>query len=218
MALGSIGPNSIPAVILAGGRGTRLGPGPKALVTLAGRPLVDHVIDRLTPQADPIAINANDALSELATRGLPVLPDALPGRLGPLAGMHAALTWAQGAHAVLVVPTDTPFLPPDLIVRLEAARDSEGAAMAVATSHGRPHPVVALLTPALTPALELILKLGESLDATALIGRFGATLVPFPAAEGGDPFFNVNTGPDRVEAEARMAHQAAKRAANTPSG
>jgi CTP:molybdopterin cytidylyltransferase MocA len=122
------GQGDIPAVILASGEGTRIG-GRKAHVRLGGRRLVSHVIDRLAPQAGPLALDAGPD-ADLGGFGLPVLPDAVPG-LGPLGGILAAMRWAEGLGAgrVLTVAVDMPFMPRDLVRRLTGA--AERAAYAV---------------------------------------------------------------------------------------
>src|SRR5215216_36271 len=104
------------AVVLAGGRSSRMGGGDKSLVRLGGRPLIAHVLDRLTRQASAVAISANGDPARFAEFGLPVLPDTVPGYLGPLAGLLAGMQWAQslGATHILSMPTDTPFFPENL--------------------------------------------------------------------------------------------------------
>ena len=127
-------PALIPGVILAGGRSRRMGTD-KAFVLLHGRPLIAHVLARLTPQVSAVAINGDPAALAMFAR--PVLPDSVGGQPGPLAGVLAALGWAakQGRAYVLTVPVDTPLLPFDLAVRLGRG--------GVARSGGRLHPVIA---------------------------------------------------------------------------
>src|SRR5437773_4160349 len=117
--------DSIVGVILAGGRSTRMGGGDKPLVTIAGRPLLARVIDRLRPQVHALALNANGDPARFATFGLPVVPDPVGGFAGPLAGILAGLVWARGeadsARGVVTAAGDTPFFPPDLARRLTGA-------------------------------------------------------------------------------------------------
>lgn len=197
---------TLPAVVLAGGRGRRLGGVDKALLPLAGRPLLAHVLDRLRAgageeQAGPLALNANGDRARFAAFGLPVLPDDVPGLPGPLAGIVTALRWAVslGAPAVMTVPCDTPFLPRDLAARLAAASDGAGGVIACAASAGRVHPVAALWPVGLRDALAAALDAGErKVDAWA--AAQGRVVVPFADA-GVDPFLNVNTPADVAEAE-----------------
>jgi molybdopterin-guanine dinucleotide biosynthesis protein A len=191
------------AVLLAGGLARRMGGGDKPLRLLGGRPLLDHVLGRIRPQARAVALNANGDPSRFAAWGLPVLPDTLADNPGPLAGVLAGMRWAAalGAADVLSVPADTPFLPVDLVARLEAARRAAGVPIACAASLGRTHPVVALWPAALANALEAALVGGMR-----KIDRWTATQGVAPAvfdAAGGDPFFNVNS-PEELDAAERL--------------
>ncbi|KPP84004.1 MAG: molybdopterin-guanine dinucleotide biosynthesis protein MobA [Rhodobacteraceae bacterium HLUCCA08] len=185
-----------PAVILAGGRGRRMGGTDKALMWLGGRPMLSHVIDRLAPQAGALAINANGDPARFATFGLPVLPDPVAGFAGPLAGILAALDWAlaQGAQSVVTVAADTPVFPADLVDRLAAA----GAPAIAATADG-PHPVFGLWPVAAAPGLRAALDAG-----TRKVGDWaeaiGATPVRFEDTDP-PPFFNINTPEDLARAE-----------------
>ena len=91
---------NIAAVILAGGLAQRMGGGDKALLEIAGRPLLQHVIERLTPQVAEIAINANGDLSRFAAFDLPVIPDTVEGFVGPLGGVLAGMRLGSGAGAL----------------------------------------------------------------------------------------------------------------------
>ena len=148
---------AIPAVILAGGRSRRMGGGDKCLLPLVGRPVLAHVIDRIRPQAETLALNANGDATRFAGFGLPVIADDESDFAGPLAGILAALDWASrmrpSAAAVLTVPGDTPFLPRDLLARLAALR-----LPAIAQSAGRVHPVVGLWPLSLRDALRVAVR------------------------------------------------------------
>jgi molybdopterin-guanine dinucleotide biosynthesis protein A len=119
-------------VVLAGGEGRRMGPGaPKPARLLGDRPMVAHVVERLRPQVMDLVVVANDPMPELATLGVPVIPDP-PDlqraaerdgcRLGPLAGILAGMEWSRAQHPhagwILTAPADVPFLPLDLTVHL----------------------------------------------------------------------------------------------------
>ncbi|MFZ4410446.1 MAG: molybdenum cofactor guanylyltransferase MobA [Paracraurococcus sp.] len=140
--------SSVIAVVLAGGLARRMGGGDKPLRLLAGRPLLDHVLDRVAPQVAAVILNANGDAARFAAYGLPVVADPLPDFPGPLAGVLAGLDWAA-AHrpdvaTVLSVPGDGPFLPADLVARLEAARVAASVPMACAASGGWTHQPIAL--------------------------------------------------------------------------
>lgn len=183
----------IAGLILAGGRGVRMGGADKALLMLAGRPLLAHVMARLAPQVEALAVSANGDAARFAAFGLPVLTDA-PDHLGagPLAGVLAGLDWAAGlgAERLLVVAVDTPFLPTDLAARLGA---TPGAAFAA--SAGRDHPSVALWPVDGRAQLAALFALGERRLRAALAG---ATRVEFVSP---DPFFNINSPADLAAAE-----------------
>jgi molybdenum cofactor guanylyltransferase len=131
---------SVLAVVLAGGLARRMGGGDKPLRMLGGRPLLDHVLARVGPQVAGVILNANGDPGRFAAYGLPVVADPLPEHPGPLAGVLAGLDWAAGRPGVtdvLSVPGDCPFLPDDLLARLEAARRAAGLPMACAASSRR---------------------------------------------------------------------------------
>lgn len=196
----------IPAVILAGGAGRRLGQVDKALVALGHRPLIAHVVARLAPQVGALAISANCDPDRFGRLGLPVLPDTVPGRPGPLAGLLAGLDWAAAAHPaarrLLTVPVDCPFLPVDLVARL-AAKAGAGE-VALAASSGRRHPVVALWPLALAAKLRAGLADGSLRKVEAFAMGEPHVVVAWPG-QPLDPFFNINTAEDLAAAEALLA-------------
>lgn len=194
------------AVILAGGLARRMGGGDKALRPLAGRVLLDHVLARIAPQVDRVALSANGDPARFAPWGLPVLADTVPGFPGPLAGVLAGLRWAagQGAAEALVVPTDTPFLPPDLLARLREGRGD--AAIACAASAGQVHPVAALWPVGLADALEAALRAGDR-RMEGFMRAQGLAVVAFPLGPEGDPFANLNTPEELAAAEALLRGQ-----------
>jgi molybdopterin-guanine dinucleotide biosynthesis protein A len=187
------------AVLLAGGRGQRMGGGDKPLRLLHGRPLLDHAIARIRPQVGAMVLNANGDPARFAAYGLPVVADPLPDHPGPLAGILAGMRWAaaRGVADVLSVPTDTPFLPPDLAARLAAGRGA--MPLACAASGGWTHPVIGLWPTALADALEAAMRAGiRKIDRWT--AEHGVVAVEF-SIEPFDPFFNVNTPEELAEAE-----------------
>lgn len=199
--------SNLPGVILAGGLATRMGGGDKGRLMLGGQSLFQHVIARLGPQVDRLALNANGDPARFADLGLPVLPDSLPDYPGPLAGILAALDWAAtlGASAVVTAAADTPFLPQTLVAGLQAATSPTGLALA-ATKEGtrlQGHPTFGLWPVALRDDLHRALLAGER-KVTAWTDRKGAGIALFPATPI-DPFFNINTPDDLARAEAACA-------------
>lgn len=198
---------NVAGVILAGGKSTRMGGGDKFLRPLFGRPLLAHVIERLQPQVESLALNANGDVGRLKQFQLPVIPDTLPDS-GPLSGVLAALRWAQQlpiSHShVVIAACDTPFFPTDLVQRLQAAAD-DPATIVLARSRGRLHPTFARWPTSLADELEAFLRREKSASMRAFAGKHNpAIAVNFTADEGLDPFFNINT-PDDL----RMAEQQA---------
>ena len=194
----------LPAVILAGGRGTRMDGADKALLPLAGRPMIAHLIDRLAPQCAPLGINAGGDAGRFAFTGLPVLSDSVAGQPGPLAGILAALDWAaaSGADAVVTAAVDTPFPPADLVDRLRQAAGPTGLAIAASpdnTGRMRRHPTFGLWPVRLRGPLRAALKAGER-KVMLWAEAQGATVAEF-AATPFDPFFNINTPEDLARAE-----------------
>jgi molybdopterin-guanine dinucleotide biosynthesis protein A len=196
--------DGIPVVILAGGQGSRLGTVAKGLLKLGDVAVLDRIVARLAPQASTLLLNLASGDTRYAGFDLAPLPDE-PGfaGAGPLAGLLAALDWAQAhGHArIATVPVDTPFLPPDLLARLEDG--GSGAAAAYAVSNGRQHPVVALWRADLAPTLRAAMT-GHGLRRMYVWLEAVAAVPVVFAHEPVDPFFNVNT-PDDLAAATRIA-------------
>ena len=190
-------------VILAGGQATRMGGGDKGLRSVAGKPLLAHVIDRLGPQVAGMALNANGDPARFDMFALPVIPDSLPDWPGPLAGVLAGMDWAeaQGAEAVVSVAADTPFFPHDLIARLQAAAGPSGLALAGSRMEGKlwRHPTFGLWPVALRDDLRSALQ-GGLRKVVLWTDAHGAGCAEF-ASDPFDPFFNINTPEDIGTAE-----------------
>ena len=179
----------ITALILAGGRGSRMGSVDKGLQLFAGKPMVAHVLERIAPQADEIIINANRSINEYAAFGHRVIADAIDGFAGPLAGLHAGMTHAR-TPLIVTAPCDSPFLPMDLVTRLYSALEKEHADLAVAKTFDQVHPVFCLVKRSMEPHLRAFLETGQR-----KIDKWYATLnvveVQFDDQEAA--FANINT-------------------------
>ena len=191
-------------VVLAGGLGRRMGGGDKPMREIGGRTILDHVIERLQPQCDGLLLNANGDPARFAGFGLPVAADTVEGFPGPLAGILAALEWVaanrQGVEWVVSAAGDCPFLPRDLVTRLQQARSAEGAELAVAESGGQTHPVIGLWKVALRDELRRALIDEDLRKIDRWTARYKLATVSWPA-DPVDPFFNANTVEDLAEAE-----------------
>lgn len=208
-------PRAPVGVILAGGRATRMGGGDKTLLPLGDTTLLGRVIGRIGPQVKALAINANGDPARFAAYRLPVLPDPLADRPGPLAGVLAALDWAagQGADRVVTAPGDTPFLPADLVARLVAASDGGAPVLAATAGAGQAtrsmrgdlvrHPACGLWPVVLRDDLRAALGRGVR-KVAAWADRHDARVAVFDAGGALDPFFNVNTPDDLRRAEALL--------------
>jgi molybdopterin-guanine dinucleotide biosynthesis protein A len=191
----------IAALILAGGAGSRLGGADKAFVALNGRPLIAHLLARLMPQVEKIAISANGDATRFDEFSLLVLPDGPLAGKGPLAGVAAGLEWAgqQGADTLITIPVDTPFIPPDLTVRLAPAPS-------VAVYQGRQHHLVAHWRVADLPRLSYFLATGGPSKVRDFLTICGARQVAFDGPV--DPFLNINTQEDLAAATSRAGQTA----------
>ncbi|MBY5395568.1 molybdenum cofactor guanylyltransferase MobA [Rhizobium leguminosarum] len=201
MAEFSLDKSHIAGVVLAGGRSQRMGRD-KAGVMLGAESLLHHVLTRLSQQAPLVAVNA-----DAAAEGVPVVPDRFRGKAGPMAGIHAAMVYAAGLPSithVVTVSVDCPFFPADLVARLAAAVEHPSQ-IAIAASEGRSHPVFGLWPVTLAADLEAWIATDEKRRVRDFLLRHDVTEVAFPLhptrASLLDPFFNINTPDDLVEAE-----------------
>ena len=192
-------------VILAGGLARRMGGGDKTMRAIAGRPILDHVIERLAPQCDSLILNANGDPARFGGYGLPVVADDVPDFAGPLAGVLAALDWTALHHPaiewVVSVAADCPFLPRDLVARMQAERAMVKAELAVAASGDQSHPVIGLWKVSLREALRHALVVEECRKIDRWTARYRLVTTQWPVTPV-DPFFNANTPHDVAEAEA----------------
>jgi molybdenum cofactor guanylyltransferase len=198
---------NIVGVVLAGGLARRMGGGDKGLIELQGRPILDHVLERLAGQVTRVIINANGEPARLAGYGLPIVPDSIEGFAGPLAGVLAGMEWAARqcpeAAWIVTAATDTPFFPRDLVDRLQRAVADQDADMACAASGDRHHPVFGLWPVALGPDLRHAMTAAGIRKVDAWTARHRLAVASFPD-QPHDPFFNVNR-PDDVAEAARVA-------------
>ena len=197
-------------LVLAGGLARRMGGGDKARIRIAGRTILERVLATFKPQCAGVILNANGDPARFADTGLPVVADSVPDFPGPLAGILAGLDWAA-AHALDIgdmvsVPGDCPFLPGDLVERLEAARHAAGTPLACARSGEWRHPTVALWRVALRHDLRKAVVEEGLRKIESWTARHGVAIADWPDTPV-DPFFNVNTPEDVGQAERIAAQQ-----------
>ena len=187
----SIASSHITGLVLAGGRGSRMGGVDKGLQTFRGAPMVLHAIMRLAPQVGSIIINANQNIGPYEGFGYPVWPDQLSGFEGPLAGLQTGLSRCETDYLV-TVPCDSPFLPENLVAALGDALLAADAEIAVAVTEEeerRTHPVFSLMKASVLPSLTIYLQDGgRKIETWYRSLRFVEVL--FPDA---DAFRNINT-------------------------
>ncbi len=150
---------NITGLVLAGGMGRRMDSADKGLVVFHDKPMAQHAIERLSPQVQSLVINANRNVETYASFGYTVVSDEVSGFAGPLAGLHAGMRVCETA-LIATVPCDSPFLPLDLIARLQTALESNDAKIAVASTGGQLQPVFALYKTSLATSLEKFLNEG----------------------------------------------------------
>lgn len=180
-------------VILAGGRSSRMGED-KAFVNLAGKPLIEHALNRLAPQVERVVVNSNADPARFARYKVPVVPDAAPGIAGPLAGICTVL--ARWPHTdIVTVAIDLPFVPPDLVAKLCGGRNC-------ICHYARPdtrHALAIWWAPHSYAALHNYLLTGRR-DVRGWLERHGTAVACATSLA-----FNVNTPDDLRRAERMLA-------------
>ena len=190
----------ISAIILSGGRATRMDGVDKGLVTLQQKPLIVHVIARLKPQADEIFINANREIVHYQAFGLPVLQDVNADFIGPLAGFELGLKHAKHEY-VLTVPCDSPLLPLNLAVKLYHGMTEARADIAVASSAGNTHPVFCLMKKSVLPSLQAFIDEGERKVST---WQKSQQYIEVDFSDCDEAFTNLNTFEDLSALELKL--------------
>ncbi|MES2150387.1 MAG: molybdenum cofactor guanylyltransferase MobA [Pseudomonadota bacterium] len=188
---------TVTGLILAGGRGSRMGHVDKGLQPFRGATMVQHVMQRLAPQVAAMAVNANQNLERYAEFGMPVWPDDLAGFEGPLAGLETGLRRCA-TPCLVTAPCDSPFVPANLVARLSEALQADGADLALAETveagndgvmRVQPQPVFALVRSSALPHLTAYLAGG----GRRMDGWYGAIKVVRVRFDDASAFRNINT-------------------------
>jgi molybdopterin-guanine dinucleotide biosynthesis protein A len=185
-----------PAVILAGGRSSRMGGGDKCLLPVNGKALIAHVLAAIAPQTGEVLINANSNAGPYLKFGLPVLPDVIAGFQGPLAGLLTGMLWSHRRHPrqahILSVAGDVPFLPGDLVARLSQGLADRKADIAIARCAQGLHPTIGLWPVDLAERLQHDLMQTGIRSMRGWSGQFRIADVTFPSGV----LTNINTPAD----------------------
>ena len=195
----------IPCVILAGGKGRRMGGKEKALIHLLDRPLLSYVLEKVSGKVAPIALNINTNFDNFQKFGYKIIKDPIKGHLGPLAGILASLNWAKEINQdwVLTLPCDTPFLPKNLVQSMvEAKNKTPEVDLVVAKSRGFNHPVIALWKSDINNKLQNALNEGvRKIDI--FTAQLKIAYVDFDNIQNSDfdPFTNLNAPQDLILAQ-----------------
>jgi molybdenum cofactor guanylyltransferase len=202
----------IAGIILAGGQSRRMDGRDKALLPFGDRRLIDHIHERLSRQVDAIALNSNGDPGSFRNLHVPVIPDDIAGFAGPLAGILAAMEWADNQATpfshILTVATDTPFFPDDLVHTLRRSIADTPGHIGVAASGNRLHPVFGLWPVFLKSDLRHWLSDDKNRRVLAWLEGHPHSIAEFPIVTtqmgaSFDPFFNINTPQDIVVARQR---------------
>lgn len=190
------------AIVLAGGQSSRLGPGSKAFALLHGRPLLQHVLDRVEPQAERVLISVQDPGVQFPFTQHFCIPDLVQRHRGPLTGLCSAMQYLLAeatSQWLLMCPCDAPFVPPDLAGKLYTVASDTGCPVVVARYDGELQPTFSLWNISVYSQIhEMVMVQGRGGLKTMLDG------LPYIAVDWDEaplpPFFNINTKRDLVRA------------------
>jgi molybdopterin-guanine dinucleotide biosynthesis protein A len=192
-----ISAEEITVLILAGGRGSRMGGRDKGLIPVLDRPILDHLLARIGVQSQRILISANRNLQQYARYGYPVVRDTLNGFAGPLAGILAGLSACKTAF-MLTLPVDAPLLSPDYLTRMKRSFEQNDTPACVAEFEGQVEPVFCLAEHGTLSALETYLAAGHR-SVHGWLNQIGATQVDFSDVP--EQFINLNRPSDQHRLE-----------------
>jgi molybdopterin-guanine dinucleotide biosynthesis protein A len=190
----------ISGVIIAGGKASRMGGINKAFLPLAGKPMIQYVIDALRPQVAELLINANHDLDTYRGLGLPVIPDLSTDYQGPLAGILAALT-AASREWVQIAPCDGPLLPTDLALRLHQQAERTEALLCIPHDGNRLQPLFGLFHRSLASAIQQFLDRG---DRKLLLWLESQSVAVADFSDQPESFININTPQEQKQAEQQL--------------
>jgi molybdopterin-guanine dinucleotide biosynthesis protein A len=192
-------PGPVAGVILAGGRSRRMGGENKALLPLAGEPMLSHVIRRVEPQVSQLSLSVEQSSDVFEAFGLPQLPDKQPDG-GPLGGLLAGLQWMDPAcDWLLLVPCDAPFVPTDLARKLYQSANGSGLAGALVRYEQEAQPTFSLWHRSVLPELEVAIHAKGMSGFKQFLREVRLVERDWPPARR-SPFFNINDQQALLEA------------------
>ena len=195
--------NDLCAVILTGGRSSRMGGGIKSLKKFNNKYIFDRVFENLQTQVNKVIINSNDSENLFVKYNVEVIKDSLEGYLGPLAGLHATLEWlnknAPYINWLVTVPGDTPFIPINLVKKLLDKVKNSNHKIVLAQSNGKTHPIIGIWHSNLFESLKNSLNSGNR-KIMDWASQHSLEYVEFANSKY-DPFFNINCNEDLIKAK-----------------
>ena len=195
--------NDLCAVILTGGRSSRMGGGIKSLKKFNNKYIFDRIFENLQTQVDKVIINSNDSENLFVKYKVEVIKDSLGGFLGPLAGIHASFEWlnknAPYINWLVTVPGDTPFIPKNLVKKLLDKVKNTNHKIVLAQSNGKTHPIIGIWHSNLFESLKNSLNSGNR-KIMNWASQHSLGYVEFTNSKY-DPFFNINCKEDLIEAK-----------------
>jgi molybdopterin-guanine dinucleotide biosynthesis protein A len=199
---------NIVGILLAGGKSRRMGGGDKCLLQLGGKTILQHAIDRATPQVGNLILNINGDPDRFSHYNLNIVSDDIGNFAGPLAGVLTGMYWVKENHPeckwIVTFPTDTPFFPMDLASQLYDAVSDNKAELACAASGGRHHPVFGIWPVNLFAALKVAMIDNGVRKIDDWTSGYNMKTVKFEFRKI-DPFFNINRPEDLQYAETQVA-------------
>jgi len=197
--------NDICVVILTGGLSSRMGGGIKSLEKFNNKTIFDRILEKVNNQSKYIIVNSNDEGKEFNKYGLPIVKDVFKGYLGPLAGIHASLNWMKfnipEVNWLVSVPSDTPFLPIDLVKKLIFKAKKHKKNIALAKSKNKIHPVIGVWKCNSSLFEDLEKNLIKGTRKIILWAKSHSFETQNFDQDFFDPFFNINSREDLIKAK-----------------
>ncbi|PCJ28434.1 MAG: molybdenum cofactor guanylyltransferase [SAR86 cluster bacterium] len=201
--------SEIAAVVLAGGKSSRMGYQDKALLTLHKKPLIEHVIENARNQVGSMVISVNNCPQKYEYLQLPLIPDKLCNQAGPLSGIYSAMDWfhkekkESDIKYLACFAADVPYFPENIIALLSDSLESTGCKVAYCISGGQIQPLFSLWSLDLLDDIKAALNRGVY-GPKPLLPKLQSVMVDIPSSKP-EYFLNINSPDSLAEAEKRSA-------------